>query len=208
MRPIFSRNEDIDRIAFLNWRISKDTNILNLINMGDGYLLSAIRLAKLCLINNSDKTADIIIFPILMNANHGVEIYLKAIIWSLNVIIGSEDKIERGHNILKLFKSVRSKIQHYSGKISLQEFDQSMAGLAHYLNELYEKINATDRKDNMDFSRYPFDTKYEHHFYAERLGNVEIDLENFVIRFESILKSLDHVASFLYHHEIPDQFFE
>jgi hypothetical protein len=208
MKPIFSRNEDIDRIAFLNWRISQDNDIKNLTNIADGYLTAAIRLAKLCLINNKDKSADIVIFPILMNANHAIEIYLKAIMWSLNVIVKSTSKTERGHNLQQLFRSVRSKIKAYGGQISLADFNEGSAGLQLYLNELFEKTHGNDKKDNMDFSRYPFNTNYESHFYVLKLGNVEVDLENLVVRFEEIHVFLDQVASFLYHHEIPDEFFE
>ncbi|WP_152542449.1 hypothetical protein [Pedobacter sp. V48] len=208
MKPIFSRNEDIDRIAFLNWRISKDRHIQNLTNIAEGYLTAAIRLARLCLINNNDKSADIVIFPILMNANHGIEIYLKAIMWSLNVIMKSDARIDRGHNLLQLYRSVRSKIKSYGGNLTLKDFNEATAGLLNYLEELFEKTKGTDKKDNMDFSRYPFNTSYENHFYVEKFGNTEVDLENFVVRFEEISVVLDNIASFLYEHEIPEDFFD
>ncbi len=84
MQPIFSRNINIDKIAFLNWRISQNSDIRNLLNLADGFLISAIELAKHCLENNEDKRADILIFPILTNANHGIELYLKSLNWTLN----------------------------------------------------------------------------------------------------------------------------
>lgn len=208
MKQIFSRNEDIDKIAFLNWRISQNNDIKNLTNIADGYMTAAIRLAKLCLINNNDKSADIVIFPILMNANHGIETYLKAIMWSLNVIMKSTAKIERGHNLQQLFRSVRSKIKAYEGQISLKDFNEETIGLQFYLNELFEKTKGTEKKDNMDFSRYPFNTNYENHFYVLKLGNIEVDLENFVSRFEEIHIVLDRIATFLYYHEIQDDYFE
>lgn len=65
MQPIFSRNVDYNKIAFLNWRIAKETDIINVINIADGYLSSAISLVRLCLINNKNKQADIVIFPII-----------------------------------------------------------------------------------------------------------------------------------------------
>lgn len=208
MKPIFSRNKDYNKIAFLNWRITDGDHITNLINIADGYMTSAIRLAKLCLINNNDKSADIVIFPILMNANHGIEIYLKAIMWLLNVIIKSPAKIERGHNLQKLFKTVRSKIATYGGGISLNDFNDGSKGLQLYLDELFDLTKGTEKKDNMDFSRYPFDKNYESHFYVTKLGNVEVDLENFVVRFDEIHNFLDSIANFLCDHELSDDFFE
>ncbi|RZK15153.1 MAG: hypothetical protein EOO43_15445 [Flavobacterium sp.] len=54
----------------------------------------------------------------------------------------------------------------------------------------------------MDFSRYPFDNKYYNHFYVEQIGNVEIDLENFVKRFSTIHESLESLSDYLYHIEL------
>lgn len=60
----------------------------------------------------------------------------------------------------------------------------------------------------MDFSRYPFDNKYENHFYVDQIGNVEIDLENLVERFTVIHQSLEKFTDFLYHIELNQDQFE
>jgi hypothetical protein len=202
MKPIFSRNEDIDRIAFLNWRISYDAEILNLLNMADGFLLGAIRLTKQCLINNRDKTADILIFPILTNANHGIELYLKGITWALNKLMGSDVRIEGSHNIKQIFETVGSKIRAYNGGLKLRTFNKATVDLREYIAELFEKIEATSTQDKMDFSRYPFNNRYENHFYVNEIGNVEIDLDNLVTRFEAIRESLENISDFLIYHEL------
>jgi hypothetical protein len=202
MKPVFSRNDDIEKIAFLNWRISYDDEIRNLLNMADGFMLSAIRLAKMCLINNGDKSADILIFPILTNANHGIELYLKGIMWALNKIMKSEMKIEGGHNIKQIFETVSAKVKLYKGGISLKDFKKGTSELRLYIDELFNKIDATHQKDKMDFSRYPFNNKYENHFYVDIVGNVEVDLENFVTRFESIKQTLENLADFLIYQEL------
>jgi hypothetical protein len=97
MQPIFSRNEDYTKIAFLNWRIDKWSDILNMLNIADGFMRSAIELSKFALNNNEDKAADILIFPILNNANHGIELYLKSLTWMLNRKLG-EEKSDRGRS--------------------------------------------------------------------------------------------------------------
>ncbi|WP_290303054.1 hypothetical protein [Mucilaginibacter flavus] len=203
-KPIFSRNEDIEKIAFLNWRIHADDAIRNMINIADGYLKSAIRQARLCLIYNDNKTADILIFPILANANHGIELYLKALTWMLNIIMQNEKRIEGSHNIKQIYHTVRSKIKSYKGKITPTEFAEATAELEDYINELFDITEATEQKDKMDFSRYPFDTKYDNHFYVDKIGNVEIDLENFVRRFELIAERLDNICDFIYNNEMED----
>jgi hypothetical protein len=79
MKPIFTGNSDYRKSAFINWRTAKDVDIQNLIVLAEGFLSSSIELAKTALTNNSDKKADMLIFPILTNANHGIELYLMMV---------------------------------------------------------------------------------------------------------------------------------
>jgi hypothetical protein len=201
MKPIFSRNLDIDKIAFLNWRFNKETEILNLLNIADGFMQSSIELAKVCLTDNDDKKADIVIFPILANANHGIELYLKSILWMLNRLLKIDSKIEGRHNIKQIYSTILSRLKIFKGHLTLKEFNKETKELKNYIEELVLKIDSTIQNDKMDFSRYPFSNKYENHFYVDTLRNVEIDLENFVLRFSLIHDKLEHISSFLYHHE-------
>jgi len=202
MNPIFSRNIDIDKIAFLNWRIKENNDILNLLNLADGFLLSSIELARHCLADNEHKIADILIFPILANANHGIELYLKAINWTLNEIMNSDLRIEGKHNIKQIFETVRAKVKIYNGQITTKGFNDATKELWAYITELFDKVNATTKDDRMDFPRYPFSNSYENHFYVSAIGNVEIDLENFVSRFEIIRENLENLSDFLYYQEL------
>lgn len=199
MKPIFSRNADIAKMAFMNWRIDKD-QILNMLNMADGFLIGSLHLARQALTENENKEADITIFPILTNANHGIELYLKSMTWTLNEITETGTRVEGSHDIHQIYKTVRSKIKVYGGKVTPKGFDERMEGLSKYINELSAKIKTN--KDNMDFSRYPMDNKYIPHFYVMQTGNVEVDLENFVERFTKIHQALDETASFLFHQEL------
>lgn len=205
MKPIFSRNTDIDKIAFLNWRISKYSDIQNIFNLAEGYMIASIRMAKRCLKNNDDKSADILIFPILANVNHGIELYLKGILWTLNKILKIDAKIEGNHNIKQLYETVRSKIKAYGGQIRLKDFNDRTAQLRKYIKELFEAIRATPKNDKMDFSRYPFSKDYENHFYVDCIGNVEIDLENFIVQFKLIKNQLEEISDFLYFQELNNE---
>ncbi|HET6245386.1 MAG: hypothetical protein H0V01_13895 [Bacteroidetes bacterium] len=205
MKPIFSRNEDIDKIAFLNWRISPHSEILNILNLADGFLLAAIELATQCLENNEGKRADIIIFPILTNANHGIELYLKALTWMLNKLLNTEYKIEGSHNIKQIYQTVKCKIKAYNGQLTLKDFEEETKSLSEYITELTEKIKSTEKKDRMDFSRYPFSNKYENHFYVDEIGNVEIDLENFILRFNIIREKLEYITEHFYYDELNQE---
>ncbi|HWA34662.1 MAG TPA: hypothetical protein VG737_11055 [Cyclobacteriaceae bacterium] len=198
MKPIFSRGESIDKMAFMNWRMHGESTGSYFMNLAEGYLSSAIILAKQCLINNRDKKADILIFPILANANHGIELYLKAIIWMLSSPSKLPRKIERTHDIERLFQAVRSTIKSLGGPDELKAFEEGMVELASYIEELMPKINATATHNKMDFARYPISLNNENHFYVDILENVEVDLENFVKRFEIINDKLRSVGDHVY----------
>lgn len=175
------------------------------LRLAEGYLESSIILAKHCLLDNDDKKADIIIFPILTNANHGIELYLKALNWILNKLMNSQKKVEGSHNIQQIFQTLKSKIKSYNGNLSLKEFNSSTKELESYIDELFNKIEATSNDDKMDFSRYPFSNDYDNHFYVDAIGNVEIDLENFVSRFEIIKENLETLSDFLYYQELNQE---
>ena len=201
MKPIFSRNIDINKIAFLNWRIDKDSHILNLVNIADGFFLSAIELTRHCLKNNDDKRADILIFPILTNVNHGLELYLKSLNWMLNELSGNDKRIEGGHNLKQIFQTIKAKFKKYDGGITYAEFKRETISIEQYINELFDKIQATPKNDKMDFSRYSLDNNYEDHFYVLDCGTVDIDLENLAIRLEEMKQKMSNLIDFMYHYE-------
>ena len=161
----------------MNWRIDEDSDIGNLQNIGDGFLLSAIDLAKRCLTDNDHKEADILIFPIFNNANHGIELYLKVLNLLFSKLLNLEVKIDKSHNIQKLFESVKAKAKDYKGNFSFKDFKDSTKNLESYIDELFKMIKPVTKNDRMDFSRYPFTNNHENHFYVNSFGkSFEIDL--------------------------------
>ncbi|MBD7910039.1 hypothetical protein [Clostridium cibarium] len=198
MKDIFSYNIDNNKNAYMNWRTNKYEHISNMIVIANGFMMSSIILAEQILKDNQNRNADIVIFPILFNANHAVELYLKAITWTLNVILNKEEKIEGSHDIKQIFNVVCSKVNEFeTNKERREQFKKLTINLKEYLNELYMKIEdkaSGKHKNNMDFSRYPFSTKYINHFYIDNFNNVVIDLENFLLRFNEIGTNLRRIA--------------
>ena len=99
----------------MNWRIPKDVGTSFWI-LAEGYFETADILMEKCLEDNSDKKADIFIFPILFDIVHAVELSLKAINDHLSIILHDKAKIDGGHNIkqlpdvtLKLFQEFKKK---------------------------------------------------------------------------------------------------
>ncbi|MCY9446991.1 hypothetical protein MOF46_12515 [Bacillus haynesii] len=156
-------------------------------------------LAEDVLNDNFNKKADIIIFPILFNTNHGIELYLKAIIWSLNILMKSEYKIEGNHDIKQILSTVKSKVRKFEKeKEKKQQFLKLIDNLDAYVKELNEKIKKADLKknDKMDFSRYPLTKEYIPHFYIGTFKNVVVDLENFISRMKEISKNLNLISCY------------
>ncbi len=203
-KKVFSRNRNIDHMAFMNWRIEPSDYILNMKNMADGFLLSGIELANACLTDNRHKKADILIFPIFHNINHGIELYLKSLIWTLNLKLGNLENFEGTHDISKLYKTLSDKINsatETSINLSRQDFETATKNLSHYIAEIFEKMNHKDKKARTDFPRYPFDLKFQDQFYVLENGVIEIDLENILVRFTIINHQLGLLFSHLYYSE-------
>jgi hypothetical protein len=198
VKEVFSYNVDIEKTAYINWRIDRHDPIKNMLVIADGFMSSSLMVAQQVLINNRDKKADILIFPILFNANHAIELYLKAIGWTLNIILRNEKRIEGSHNIHQILNVVKSRVEQFEDdKDRKKTFKELIENLECYINELFfliEKGGDKNNKDKMDFSRYPFDTKYVSHFYIDTFDNVVVDLENFVNRFKEIKQTLSRIS--------------
>ncbi|WP_010024520.1 hypothetical protein [Sporolactobacillus inulinus] len=113
MKDIFSYNSDIDKNAYINWRTERFDPIHNMMTLADGFMDASLILAEQCLKDNRDKKADIIIYPILFNANHSIELYLKAIMWILNLILKNDKRVEGQHDIKQILNVVRSKVYEF-----------------------------------------------------------------------------------------------
>jgi hypothetical protein len=183
MKEIFSNNINISKNAYLNWRTNRYSQIYNMILIAKGFMMSSVMLAEQALNDNRDKKADIIIFPIIFNANHAIELYLKAITWALNILLEKDGRIEGKHDIKQIFYVVRSRVNELEkNPEDKKQFDNLTINLREYIEELFKKIENESKwkyKDNMDFSKYPLNEKYVNHFYIDEFDNVVIDLENF-----------------------------
>lgn len=200
MKDVFSYNSDVNKTAYINWRTSRHDHIHNMIVIADGFMRSSILLAEVALLDNWDKKADSIIYPIMFNANHAIELYLKATVWTLNILLNNQQKIEGKHDIQQILQTMIKRVNEFEkDKEKKKQFNNMVKGTKLYIDELFEKLATQDgkrKKDNMDFSRYPFDQKYVPHFYITEFDNVVVDLENFIDRFKEIGENLRQIATY------------
>ena len=182
----------------MNWRTNQFNHIHNMHVIAEGFMNSAITLAQTCLKDNRDKKADMLIFPILFNLNHGIEVYLKAMCWNLNQLLNKAKTFEPAHNLKNLIKKKKKLIVEFDNRTEALQWSLQ---LEKYIDELYTKIETV--KDNgkkvydITFARYSLTRDLEPQFYITEFNNVVIDLENFVQFFNDVYRDLDNMSSYL-----------
>lgn len=192
---IFKYNKDIDKNSYINWRTNFYDDSNNFSVLADGYFRSSIILLESCLNDNSDKKADVVIFPILHGIIHGTEIYLKAI-YNILARFLEEDRIFLGgHDIKQLLNEVSGIVSRfetkYNSKENIKHFKKEIESVRNFISEVYDKTNS------MDFVRYPMDYKKKNkHFYVESSENVVVDLEVLYTEVISMHKSLDCICGY------------
>ncbi|OEI75649.1 hypothetical protein BG616_16185 [Bacillus subtilis] len=198
MRDIFSYNPDINKNAYMNWRTNRYDHIHNMHVIAEGFMNSAITLAETCLEDNHDKKADMLIFPILFNLNHGIEVYLKSMSWNLNQLLSRTDTFESSHNLKNLLEKTKKLTVEFDNRTEALKWSIQ---LEKYIDELYTKIETV--KDNgrkfydITFARYSLTRDLEPQFYITEFNNVVIDLENFVLFFNDVYSELRNMSSYL-----------
>ncbi|MBZ9520374.1 hypothetical protein [Bacillus safensis] len=198
MKDIFSYNPDINKNAYMNWRTNRYDHIHNMHVIAEGFMNSAITLAKNCLKDNHDKKADMLIFPILFNLNHGIEVYLKAMCWNLNQLLNRTDTFESSHNLKNLLEKTKKLTVEFDNRTEALQWSIQ---LEKYIDDLYTKIETVKENgrkfSDITFARYSLTRDLEPQFYITELNNVVIDLENFVQFFNGVFKDLHNMSSYL-----------
>ena len=119
-----------------------------MIVIADGFMQSSLLTTKAVLEDNGDKKADIIIYPILFNANHSIELYLKAITWTLNILLNKPYKIEENHDIHQILQIVISRGDEFEKDNSerKKKIHELLEETKSYIDELFGKIESVDGK--------------------------------------------------------------
>lgn len=201
MENIFSYNDDIAKNAYLNWRTDQFDHINNMLVVAKGFSDSALLLVEEILIDNTNKRADNMIFPILFNTNHSIEVYLKAICWSQNQLLGNNETFKGNHDLKELIEKVIILEKNLGGTGEKEKFDEMLYPLKEYIDELYAKIERTRVKKgkdqkvyNITFSRYSLNNDMEPQFYINTFDNIVVDLENYRKVFKEIFSNLSSLS--------------
>lgn len=176
-KSIFSQNTDIDKTAYLNWRMDSYDDEENMSAMAEAYFQAANILVESVLRNKRMHQADALIFPIIHTVNQMIEIYVKSVIKLISRLNKDKTGRSKSHDIDKLVIEMRGKIIKQEGKT--KEFDAYIDPLLSYIDELKQLENINDTHVGMDFSRYPLDTNEQAQFYVRQSKNIVVDMEVF-----------------------------
>lgn len=203
MDTFFEYNVDINKTAYMNWNLNKYTIRRNFAVLGKSFFSTAFSLMQICLQDNNDKKADDWIFPIMFSIVHGIEVYLKVIIVSLNIILDKETKkIEGKHDIRQLAQGARKLIIQFNSSEKSFDSKQMLTAIKvinNFIDIIYEKT------DDMTFARYPMSRKKKGNknpFYLEVFGNEVVDMELFNKEIVAVFHMLDYLF------EITDEMVE
>lgn len=201
MEKIFSYNPDLSKNAYMNWRMQtgNDAIAANLTAIAEGFSQAALHLIEEIYKDNTDKKADALVFPIMYSIDHAIELYLKAIIYTLEALMDIETNPNGylTHDSKLLFDIVCTRIQEKEGEQKAKELQGLLHPVEDYIKELYSYIQ-TENKPQMDFARYPLDPTGKAHFYVCASENVVINLECLRASFSEIFENFQNLFLMYY----------
>lgn len=189
LKPIFSYNADTSKNAYLNWRVTDHDAARNLVILAESFESAAKELMRSVLRDNRLKQADSLIFPIMYSIDQSIELYLKATLYNVEYLSTGKPNNYTTHDIESLFHTMISQIK--KKEVKTAGLQAKVSVLQEYIDELYSYIKSQDGKVNLDFARYPFNTKGNPHFYVCTSKNIVIDIDNLFTRYSDIMDCLD-----------------
>ena len=170
MKIFYGDNDNRDfsatkRYAYLNWWFDNGygenecsyQHIFDNYNMGKAFIGNALlSLNSILESNNSMGVADKIIFPVLFNSWHGLELWLKASVSAIVLLTKGQSIRRKGHEITQLTDELESLLRKQGCDDILLK---AISPVKNIIDE-FKRVNA-----HFDFARYSFDIDGEFQFY-------------------------------------------
>lgn len=157
--------------AFLNWMFDnsmggKDNlaqSAQDNFVMGNAYMANAV-LGLYSIIYNKNRcsTADTLIFSIMFDIWHGLELWLKSSIYAIDFLTDSDKKKKQNHGIDGYLNILKGELKRLGMN---QTIDIALYEVTALIEE-FQRVNA-----NFDFARYSFDSKGNYQFYNTPSGD-------------------------------------
>lgn len=178
--PIYYENlHDQPNFAYLNWLVGHEKKALNFKQFGENYLVGCLSMLDVVLKDNSHRLGDRVIYPIIFDAIHGIELYLKAFLFEMKY--DDEAKIW-GHSVKRLLSLVQE-TSNNEKYFSLVNPDMRYVEL--FLDEIFKY------SDDTTFARYPNDRSGYEQFFVNSKNNIIIDMKILRIWIGAIFYILD-----------------
>ena len=184
---IFLENKhDKPSYAYLNWRTSYGGKGYKFKEIAEGYFVSSILLLSESIKNHTERLGDATIFPIIFNVLHGIELYLKGMLFIISDYCDNKGYSFTanvwGHSIKDLLSEVKNQAMSL-GLDSITCKDISI--LEDFFNQMFKY------SDDVTFARYPYDARNAEHFYINMGTNIILDMQVLAEWVKSIFYVLD-----------------
>ena len=172
---IFFGEKDIDYsrpkdYAYLNWQFDNSMggkgnpaqSVQDNFVMGNAYMANAV-LGLYSIIYNRNRysMADTLVFPIMFDIWHGLELWLKSSVYAIDFLTDSDKKKKQNHRINDYLNTLKSELKRLGMN---QTIDIALSEVTALIGE-FQRVNA-----NFDFARYSFDSRGDYQFYNAPSG--------------------------------------
>lgn len=172
--------------AYLNWRVSDGGKGYKFKEIAEGYLVSSILVLSKSIENHTERLGDATIFSIIFNILHGIELYLKSMLFIILDYCGNSgqpfDTGVWGHSV----KYLLSEVKNQSTSLGLESITcKDISILDDFFNKIFKY------SDDVTFARYPYDKRNAEQFYVNMGKNIIIDMQVLTEWVKSIFYVLD-----------------
>ena len=172
-RPrLFRTNKDITSTSILNWQLGERDRVKAFHKIALGYSSSTRYLLNSILGEQSNIVRDSLIFPVLNNFHHSIELFEKVILMMLCKLCGEQETYPTTHDINQLYKKMLEKARHYDLGYFAYLTDETKI-LRTYFDQLSVHV---DLRTQLDFTRYSEDRGQDAHFYSKSKELISLDL--------------------------------
>lgn len=187
---IFNSKSNKYDLAVIDLKISKENEASSLSKLANSYLTTSIVLLENS-IDDNIYLKDDLIMPIVFLVNQGIELHIKSIRLSLNVILGVKKRRIRSSDLHGLWISTKNKMIQCTNDINKDEFNSWCKPIENYIDE-WIKITYGDNS-NLDYPTFNFGNNRN---YIHNYCNVLVDLKKYLILVRDINDSFHRISQF------------
>lgn len=170
--PLFTNGEN----SSMNACVGDNGGPYDLFDYGRGFFNGGHAIVKSA--QDYEVPVDLAVYPAAFSYRHAIELYLKHLVFALNLILESGDTFKKNHRMIELWKDVvRLNDAAKSDLIEKAAVDRAAELIGHF--------DAFDPTGQV--FRYPEDIKGNRHLAEHKLINVEV-LHDFMRELQDILE--------------------